>query len=77
MKSTMIPRIEELHLIDYIDVVNLSDRDREIARTYITEHPTYTALGEKYGISHERVRQILIKFAKKAQYYYRKAHKAK
>lgn len=70
MKSDMIAKIEEEHLIDYMDIVNMSERDKEIARLFITEHHTYRELGERYEISHERVRQILIKFARKAHHYY-------
>ena len=69
MKSDMIAKIEEEHLIDYIDVVNMTERDKEISRLFITEHHTYRELGERYEISHERVRQILIKFARKAHHY--------
>ncbi|MCR5357176.1 MAG: hypothetical protein K6E63_07205 [Lachnospiraceae bacterium] len=75
MKSTYIPKIEEENLIQYMDKVNLSDRDKEIARAFIEDKPTYRELGEKYGISHERIRQIIIKFAQKAHHYYKLDHK--
>lgn len=70
MKSNMIVKIEDENLIDYIDVVNMTERDKEIANIFITEHPTYRELGERYGVSHERIRQIIIKFARKAHHYY-------
>lgn len=75
MKSTYIPKIEEENLIQYMDKVNMSDRDKEIARAFIEDKPTYRELGEKYGISHERIRQIIIKFAQKAHHYYNLDHK--
>ena len=31
MKSDIIAKIEEEHLIDYMDVVNMTERDKEIA----------------------------------------------
>lgn len=77
MKSDIIAKIEEEHLIDYMDVVNMTERDKEIANIFISEHPTYRELGERYGISHERIRQIIIKFARKAHYYYYVEHKDK
>lgn len=70
MKSDMIAKIEEEHLIDYMDIVNMSDRDKEISKLFISDHPTYRELGERYGISHERIRQIIIKYARKAHHYY-------
>ena len=72
MKSDIIQKIYEENLIDYIDIVNMVDRDKEIVKIYLSEKPTYQELGDRYGISHERIRQILIKFARKAHHYYNK-----
>lgn len=77
MKSDIIAKIEEEHLIDYMDVVNMTERDKEIANIFISEHPTYRELGERYGISHERIRQIIIKFTRKAHHYYHVEHRDK
>ena len=70
MNSDIISKIEEENLIRYMDRVNMTDRDKEIATIWITQKPTYRELGERYGISHERIRQIIIKFARKAHHYY-------
>ena len=48
MKSDIIAKIEEEHLIDYMDIVNMSDRDKEISKVFISDHPTYRELGELY-----------------------------
>ena len=70
MKSDIIQKIYEENLIDYMDRVSMVDRDKEIVKIYLSEKPTYQDLGNRYGISHERIRQILIKFAIKAHHYY-------
>ena len=77
MKSDIIQKIYEENLIDYIDIVNMVGRDKEIVKIYLSEKPTYQELGDRYGISHERIRQILIKFARKAHHYYNKDQKEK
>lgn len=74
MKSDILKYIDEENLIQYIDIVNMSDRDKEIVKVYLSSHPTYKDLGEQYNISHERIRQILIKFARKTHHFYRKDH---
>ncbi len=73
MKSDLLKLITQENLEQYLDVVNMTPRDKEIVGIYLSERPTYQALGERFEISHERVRQILIKFARKAHGYYRKA----
>ncbi len=73
MKSDLIELIQREDLEQYLAVVNMTPRDKEIVRIYLSERPTYQALGERFEISHERVRQILIKFVRKAHGYYRKA----
>ena len=74
VKSDLIELIQKEDLEQYLAVVNMTPRDKEIVRIYLSERPTYQALGERFEISHERVRQILIKFARKAHGCYRKAH---
>ena len=60
-------KIEEEQLSRYLSDVNMSDRDKEIVKGYLIEKNTYKKIGKIYGISGERVRQIIVKF-------YRKAH---
>ena len=72
MKSDIIKYIDEENLIQYIDKVNMTDRDKKIVKIFLSEHPTYRELGDRYEISHERIRQILIKFARKGHYLYKK-----
>lgn len=76
MKSDVIARIEEENLIAYVDQVNMTERDKEIIKIFLSEHPTYRELGDRYEISHERVRQILIKYARKALYFQKKAQQS-
>ena len=76
MKSDVIARIEEENFIIYMDQVNMTERDKEIVKIFLSEHPTYRELGERYGISHERIRQILIKYARKSLYYQKKAQQS-
>ena len=68
MKSIYTAKIEEENLARLLPDVNMTDRDKEIVRKYLDEKPTYAALGEAYEISGERIRQILEKFARKANY---------
>ena len=75
MKSDIIEKIYEENLIEYMDRVNMTPRDKEIVQIYLSEKPTYRELGDRYGLSHERIRQLLIKFARKAHHYYNIDHK--
>ena len=75
MKSIYTAKIEEENLARFLPDVNMTDRDKEIVRKYLDEKPTYAALGEVYEISGERIRQIIEKFARKANYYYKKQQK--
>lgn len=72
--SNYIKRIEEKNLLKYLPDVNMSDRDKEIVSLYINGDTTYQAIGEQYGISRERVRQLIVKFSKKALHFYNKEH---
>lgn len=68
----MIFKPEEDNLTNYLPDVNMSERDKQIVQKYLTQKTTYKKLGEVYGISGERVRQILVKFNKKVQAAYLK-----
>ncbi len=61
----MIFKPEEDNLTNYLPDVNMSERDKQIVQKYLTQKTTYKKLGEVYGISGERVRQILVKFNRK------------
>ena len=77
MKSDIIEKIYEENLIEYMNRVNMTPRDKEIIQIYLSEKPTYRELGDRYGLSHERIRQLLIKFARKAHHYYHLEQTAK
>lgn len=66
MKSIYLHKIEEEGLAKFLPNVNMTDTQKEIVKRYIDEKPTYKELGEAYGISGERVRQLLEKFGRKA-----------
>lgn len=68
----MIYEPEEDNLTNYLPDVNMSDRDKQIVQKYLTQKTTYKKLGEVYGISGERVRQILVKFDRKVRAAYLK-----
>ena len=71
-RAQYIGDIEERQLIRYLPEVNMTDRDKEIVKRYLTTDTTYQELGEEYGISSERVRQLIVKFWRKGSYLYRK-----
>ena len=68
----MIFKPEEDNLTNYLPDVNMSERDKQIVQKYLTQKTTYKKLGEVYGISGERVRQILVKFNRKVRATYLK-----
>ena len=72
MQSIYLQKIEEEQLSQYLPNINMSDRDKEIVQKYLTQKTTYKKLGEVYGISGERVRQILVKFNRKVRAAYLK-----
>ena len=74
--SEKIDYIKKLNLIKYLPDVNMSDRDKQIVSLYINDGMTYQSIGEQYDISGERVRQLIIKFSKKALHYYNKENKS-
>ena len=56
---------------DYLGLVrgpdlNLIERNKEIVRLKLDEHWTLQKIGDKYGITRERVRQILVQLANEA-----------
>ena len=77
MKSIYTSKIEEESLAQYLPRVNMSDRDKEIVRLYLDGEITYRDIGSQYGITGERVRQLVEKFARKAHHIYVKELDAK
>lgn len=75
MKSIYTSKIEEENLVQFLPIVNMTDRDKEIVSKYLSDKPSYKELGGAYDISGERIRQIIEKFARKANYYYKKQQK--
>ena len=72
MKSTYTQNIAEEGLFKYLPDVNMTVRDKEIVSKYLSDKPSYKELGEAYDISGECIRQIIEKFARKADHYYKK-----
>ena len=72
MKSIYTSKIEEENLAEFLPIVNMTDRDKEIVSKYLSDKPSYKELGEAYDISGECIRQIIEKFARKADHYYKK-----
>lgn len=72
MQQINICKKEKEQLLLYLPEINMSDRDKQIVQKYMTEKSTYKNIGEMYGISGERVRQILIKFNRKVRAVYSK-----
>lgn len=72
MKSIYTGKIEEEKLARFLSKVNMSDRDKELIERYLVGNITYRELGEHYGITGERVRQLVEKFARKAHHIYKK-----
>ena len=72
MNSIYTSKIEEENLAEFLPIVNMTDRDKEIVSKYLSDKPSYKELGEAYDISGECIRQIIEKFARKADHYYKK-----
>jgi len=70
MKNIYVNKIEEEQLKDFLPDVNMSDRDKEIVRKYLEGDITKVKLSDEYGVSRERIRQIIEKFARKAHHIY-------
>ena len=75
MEIKIIDKIKQYNLEKYLSVVNMTDRDKRIVEMYLNQNISYKTLGDMFGISGERVRQIIDKFYKKANHYYRKDNK--
>ncbi len=71
-KSNIKEKIEERDLLKYLNTVNMTERDKAIISEYFEGETTYNQLGEKYHLSHERIRQILVKFYRKGSYLQKK-----
>ena len=52
---------EEQLLWNWLDQQDLDDRDKNILKAYFTSSMTLNKLGEKHGLTRERVRQIVMK----------------
>lgn len=61
-------KTEEESLAKYLPEVNMTDRDKGIVSKYLDDKPTYKELADLYGVISESVRQILEKFARKANH---------
>ena len=66
MKSNYLHKIESEEFLEYIDQVNMPDRDKEIAKMFATGKDTYRQIADQFEISGERVRQLVEKFARKS-----------
>lgn len=56
--------IIERHLLDYIDLVPVSDRNKEIVKKYAAGE-SFTDLAAEYGLSHTRVVTIVVNYISK------------
>lgn len=59
-------KILDNHYEKYLDVVNISDRNRELLKDYIGGM-SQKACGEKYGVSSHRVPQIAHSYINKVK----------
>lgn len=50
---------------DLIERLKRMERDEEIFRRYFLKGESYREIGREFGLSHERVRQICMKLARK------------
>lgn len=55
----MRTRILDEGLMEYIDVVKMTDRNRDIVKMYVGG-TSYVPIAEKYGISIQRVSRIVM-----------------
>ena len=58
-------RIIEENLMDYIDVVDVSDRNKEIVRMYVAG-AKYKEICEKYNIKKQTVSDIVLRYMRHA-----------
>lgn len=59
-------RIIDENLLEYISVINMMDKHKEIVREY-TSGANYKQLGEKYGLSHKTIPSIISRYVIKAR----------
>ena len=55
-------RIISEGLLKYIDVVSISDRNRQVVKLYVCEGKSYGYIAEKFEISNTRIPQIIHNF---------------
>ncbi|MBO5278167.1 MAG: hypothetical protein J6B06_01565 [Lachnospiraceae bacterium] len=67
-KHYLRKRILENGYLKYIDCVNESERNKEIIIQYVNG-ASYKELSEKYGVTKNRIPQIVNRFAMKACWY--------
>lgn len=65
-KPIYTQKILQNDLLKYLPDVNMSDRDKEIISRYFEERSTYKNIGDRYNLSDERIRQIIVQFYWKA-----------
>lgn len=59
-KSQVIPLLASDEYLDKLDQIETSDRNKELVRKYVELNcPPYNVIGDMYGITANRVRQIL------------------
>ena len=63
-------RILEEGLLDYIEFVNISSRNKEIVISYVNGC-SYKELAEKHGVSNNRIPQIIREYIYHARKYVR------
>ena len=61
-------KIIDERLMNYIQFVNISDRNKEIVVAYVNGS-TYTELAEKYGVATNRIAQIIRQYIFHARIY--------
>lgn len=66
MRSIYEYRILQNDLLKYLPDVNMSDRDKEIVKSFFENRYTFAEFGKIYGLSGERIRQIITQFYWKA-----------
>ena len=68
-QKSFISQLREDNLIEYIDKVDLSERDYAIVTEYVKENARQCDLAGKYGLSNCRVHEILCNYIQKVSRY--------
>lgn len=68
-KDDMRNEIKEL--LPYMDIVGISDRNKEVVRKYV-DGKSQVELGKEYGISNSRIRDIIVNFRLKVRIFLKK-----